>query len=193
MPVYMTCANMLVLGRAEAPQSIKHVDTWRIHGETDVTWRHGSRQSHRGDHAYCITWICTYNKCLEHIFMPQGPEHPWPERVAHVTTRVHHTKWTITHTHESIYTYIYIYIYTYIYHAQCYHTESKSKTDIANIPRVWPNKVQEMSNKHYHIQGMRPKQRARKRKGTSKGGTLIHTLLKRFRERERKKKPPRKG
>ena len=97
------------------------------------------------------------------------------------------------HTRKHIYIHIYIYIYTYIYHAQCYHTESKSKTDIANSPRVWPNKVQEMSNKHYHIQGMRPKQRARKRKGTSKGGTLIHTLLKRFRERERKKKPPRKG
>ena len=37
MPVYMVCANRLVLGRAKAPQSIKHIDTCYIHKETDVT------------------------------------------------------------------------------------------------------------------------------------------------------------
>ena len=40
-PVYMTHANMLVLGQAKAPQSIKHIDACRIHGETNftqVTW-----------------------------------------------------------------------------------------------------------------------------------------------------------
>ena len=38
MTMYMAHANMLVLGRAGAPQSIKHVNTGRIHRETDVTW-----------------------------------------------------------------------------------------------------------------------------------------------------------
>ena len=37
MPVYTAHANMLVLGQAGAPQSIKHVDTCRIHEKTDVT------------------------------------------------------------------------------------------------------------------------------------------------------------
>ena len=37
-----------------------------------------------------------------------------------------------------------IYIYIHIHHAQCYHIEQKSKIDIANVPRVWPSKVQEM-------------------------------------------------
>ena len=31
-----------------------------------------------------------------------------------------------------------------MHHAQCYHTERESKLDIANIPRVWPNKVQKI-------------------------------------------------
>ena len=75
--------------------------------------------------------------------MSQGPEHSWLERVAYVATRAHHTKCTITHTHASKYIYIYIYIHTYIMHNAI--TQSKeSNTDITNIPRVWPNKVQEM-------------------------------------------------
>ena len=37
MPVYMVHANMLMLGLAEAPQSIKHINACCIHGETDVT------------------------------------------------------------------------------------------------------------------------------------------------------------
>ena len=36
-PVYMTHANMLVLGQAKALQSIKHIDACRIHKETNVT------------------------------------------------------------------------------------------------------------------------------------------------------------
>ena len=35
--VYTARANVLVLGQAGAPQSIKHVDTCHIHGETNVT------------------------------------------------------------------------------------------------------------------------------------------------------------
>ena len=35
--MYTTRANMLMLGQAEAPQNIKHIDMCRIHGETDVT------------------------------------------------------------------------------------------------------------------------------------------------------------
>ena len=35
--VYTTRANVPVLGRAGAPQSLKHVDTCHIHGETNVT------------------------------------------------------------------------------------------------------------------------------------------------------------
>ena len=90
MPIYAAHANMLALVRAEAPQSIKHIDTCHIHGETNVTWWHGSGRSHRCDYAHSMIWICTYNKCLEHILMSQGPKHSWLEKVAHVATRVHH-------------------------------------------------------------------------------------------------------
>ena len=38
VPMYTARANVLMLGQARAPQSIKHVDTCRIHRETDVTW-----------------------------------------------------------------------------------------------------------------------------------------------------------
>ena len=38
---------------------------------------------------------------------------------------------------------IYIYIYN-MHHAQCYHTKLENKPEIGNVPRVWPNKVQEM-------------------------------------------------
>ena len=38
MPMYTARTNMLVLGQEEAPQSIKHIDVCRIHGEIDVTW-----------------------------------------------------------------------------------------------------------------------------------------------------------
>ena len=38
MLVYTARANMLVLGRARAPRNIMHIDTCRIHRETDVTW-----------------------------------------------------------------------------------------------------------------------------------------------------------
>ena len=101
--------------------------------------------------------------------MPQGQEHSWPERVNHLTMRVHHTKCTITHTHVG--KYIYIYIYTHIHHAQCYHTEQESKTNIA-IPRE---------------RGLSKEQE--KIKGTRGGGTLIHALEKRLKERERKRNP----
>ena len=43
--------------------------------------------------------------------MPQGQEHSWLERVAH-TMRFHHTKCTITHTHEGIYIYTHTHIHT---------------------------------------------------------------------------------
>ena len=154
MPVYTAHANMLVLGQAEAPQSIKHVDTCRIHEKTDVTWWHGLRRSHRGDYAHSMTWICTYSKCLEHILMPQGQKHSWLKRVTHVAMRVHHTKCTITHPHTRSHIYIYIHTHTHIYththtqthihHAQCYQIEQKNKIDIANVPRVWPSKVSKM-------------------------------------------------
>ena len=104
------------------------------------TWWHGSGWSHHDDHAHNIAWIRTYNHCLEHIPTLQGQEHSWLERVAHIATRVHHTKCMITHTCR----HIYIYIDTYIYLAQCYHIEQESKADIANVPRVWPSKVQEI-------------------------------------------------
>ena len=58
---------------------------------------HGSRQSHNDDRAHNIVWICTYSKCLKCILTQQGHEHSWLERVAHIATRVHHTKCTITH------------------------------------------------------------------------------------------------
>ena len=141
MTMYMAHANMLVLGRARAPQSIKHINTCRIHRETDDTWWHGSGRSNCSDYAHNVTWICTYSNWLKNILISQGSEHSWPKRVAHISTRVHHTKCTITHTHIGIY--IYIYIHTYIMHNAI--TQSReSNTNIANIPRVWPSKVQEM-------------------------------------------------
>jgi len=70
MPVYTAHANVLLLGWASAPQSIKHIDTCCIHGETDVTWFHGSGRSHRGDYAYSMTRICTYSNRFKHIPMP---------------------------------------------------------------------------------------------------------------------------
>ena len=124
MPVYPAHANMLVLGQAEAPQSIKHVDTCRIHEKIDVTWWHGLRRSHRGDNAHNMTWICTYSKCLEHILMPQGQEHSWLERVTHVAMRVYHTKCTITHTHAVIYIYTHRYTNT---HTSCTMLSHKAK------------------------------------------------------------------
>ena len=99
MPMYMVRANMLMLGQAKAPQSIKHIDTCCIHEETNVTWWQGLGWSHRNDYAHNMTWICTYNKCLEHILIPQGQEH------------------SPTHTHK----HIYIYIYIYMHHSQSYH------------------------------------------------------------------------
>ena len=73
------------------------------------------------------------------------------------------------HPHTCRQIYIYIYIYTYIHHAQCYHTEQESKTNIA-IPRE---------------RGLSKEQE--KIKGTTGGGTLIHALEKRLREREKEK------
>ena len=104
--VYTMCLDMLILWQAKALQSVKHVDACCIHGETNVTWWHGSRQSHHDDHAHNIAWICTYGNRLEHIPTLQGQELSWLERVTHVAMRVHHTKWTITHTCVGIYIYI---------------------------------------------------------------------------------------
>ena len=92
---------------------LEHVDTCHLHMETNVTWWHGSRQSHHDDHAHNIAWICTYDNRLEHIPILQGQELSWLERAAHIAIRVHHTKCTITHTQASKY------IYIYIKHASC--------------------------------------------------------------------------
>ena len=116
MLVYIVRANVLVLGRAGAPQSIKHINMRRIHEETNVTWWNGTGWSHCDDYAHSMTWVCTYSKCLKHIPMPQGQELSWLERVTHIVIRVHHTKCTITHTRAGIYIYIYIYIHI---HTSC--------------------------------------------------------------------------
>ena len=142
--LYMVLIDMLILWWAEALQSVKHVNACRIHRETNITWWHGSRQSHRDDHAHSIAWICIYGNRLEHIPILEGQELSWLDKITHIATRVHHTKCTITHTHVGIYIYMCVYINSYIHHAQCYYTEWKSKLNIANVQRVWPNKVQEM-------------------------------------------------
>ena len=85
----------------------------RFHACVYGVYQHGSRQSHRNDHAHSTTWICTYNNRLKHLLMSQGPEHSWLKRVTHIATKVHHTKCMITHTHASIYIYIYIYTHTH--------------------------------------------------------------------------------
>ena len=108
---FRVCIDMLVLWWVEALQSMNHVDVCRIYRETNVTWWHGLRQSHRYDCAHNIAWICTYDNHLEHIPTLQGQVLSWLERVTHVAT--------ITHTRPSIY------IYIYIHHAQCYHRVGK--------------------------------------------------------------------
>ena len=67
---------------------LKYVDMYHIHGETNVTWWHGSRQSHRDDCAHNIARICTYDNCFEHIPILQGQELSWLEMVTHVATRL---------------------------------------------------------------------------------------------------------
>ena len=126
--MYMACIDMLLLWWTKALQRIKHVDTCRIHNETNVTWWHGSRQSHHDDRAHNRAWICIYGNRLKHIPILQGQELSWLERVTHIATRVNHTKCTITHTRASI--------YIYIHHAQCNHTEQESKSNMANISRA---------------------------------------------------------
>ena len=138
MFVYMVHIDMLAPWRAKAPQSVKRVDACCIHEKTNITWWHRSRQSHHDDRAHNMAWICTYDNRLKHIPILLGQELLWLEKVTDVDTKVHHTKCIITHTHAGIY------IYTYIHHAQHYHTERESKSDIANVLRAWPNKVQEM-------------------------------------------------
>ena len=96
------CINMLILWRAEALQSINHIDACRIHEETNATWWHGLRQSECDDRAHNIAWICTYGNCLEHIPTLQGQELSWLERVTYVATRVHHTRCTIIHVQIDI-------------------------------------------------------------------------------------------
>ena len=107
--VYTARFDMFAPWRVEALQNVKHVDMCCIHRETNVTWWHGSRQSHRNDHAHNIAWICIYGNCLDNIPILQGQELSWLERVTHVVTRVHHSKCTITHTHTGKYIYIYTY------------------------------------------------------------------------------------
>ena len=115
------CIDMLVLWWVKALQGFKHVDVYYIQGETNITWWHGSRQSHRDDLAHYIEWICTYGNHLKRIPTLQGQELSWLGRITHIATRVHNTKCIITHMHASIY------IYIYIHHAQCYHTKQESK------------------------------------------------------------------
>ena len=89
--------------------------------------------------------------------MSQGLEDLWLERVAHVATRVHHTKCMITHTHTDIYIYIYIHtLCTMLSHRigkviqtlpmfQGYGLAryKKCKTDIATPKECGPSKEQE--------------------------------------------------
>ena len=136
--VYTTCIDILAPWWDEALQSVKHTDMCLIYSETNVTWWHGSRQSHYNDRAHNIAWICTYNSRLKHIPMLQGQELSLLERVAYIAMRFHHTKCTITHTHAGRNIYIYN-----MHYAQCYHTKWENKLDIANAPRVWPSNVHE--------------------------------------------------
>ena len=131
--VYSVRINMLVPWRAEALQSIKHVDARCIHG---------SRQSHCDDCANNTAFaLSTYGIRLEHIPILQGQELLWLERVTHVATRVHHTKCKMTHTHGGTHTHThtYIYIYTYIMHNAI--TQSMKVNRHCQHSKVWPNKV----------------------------------------------------
>ena len=156
------CIDMLILWQAKALQSVKHVDACCIHGETNVTWWHGSRQSHHDDHAHNIAWICTYGNRLEHIPTLQGQELSWLERVTHVAMRVHHTKWTITHTCVGIYIYIYTYImYNAITQSRkvnkhCQRSKGMAQQGTGNVKQTLPypgNVAQVRSRKSKRVQG----------------------------------------
>ena len=97
MPVYTTCAYMLMLRWPGAPQSIKHIDTCRIHGETDVTWWHGLVRSHRGD--YDTVWheYAPTTNALSTYSCHKGQEHSWLEKVAYVAICVHDHPHTCRH------------------------------------------------------------------------------------------------
>ena len=117
MLVYMVHANMLMLRRARAPQSIKHVDACHIRGETNVTSCHRSRQSHRDDCAHNVVWICTSGSGHEHIPIPQGQKHSWlwkdrSPNHEEPSYKVH------DHPQTGIYIYTYIYTHTHI-HTTC--------------------------------------------------------------------------
>ena len=81
----------------DKPEPLKALSIlMRIAYTGKLTWWHGSGWSHHDDCAYNIAWAHTYSKCYVHITILQGQEHSWLERVAHVATRVHNTKCTIT-------------------------------------------------------------------------------------------------
>ena len=82
MPMYTTHFSMFILRRAKAHQNIIHADACHIHGETNVTSWHGSKQSHHNDDAHNVAWICTYSIRLKHIPILQGQKHP-QSRVGH--------------------------------------------------------------------------------------------------------------
>ena len=122
-----------------------------------------------------MTRICTYNRCLDHILMPQGQEHSWLERVAHVAIRVHHTKYTITHTHT----------HTYIMHNGFTHSK-KIKQTLPTFQGYGPTRYKKCKTYIVISRECSPSKKQEKN-GTRKGGTLIHALKKRPREREKRK------
>ena len=154
-PVYTMRANMLVLGRAGALQSIKHIDVCHIHGEIDVTQ---------------VTWIKTITlqwSCTQYSISMHLQQFPWTH--THTTrSRALMTGEGCSHSHESpsykvhdhphTGIYIYTHAHTYIMHNAITQSTKvkqtlpmfqgyslaryrKSKTDIA-IPREHsPSKV----------------------------------------------------
>ena len=132
-PVYMTRANILVLGWVRALQSFKHIDVSCLHRESDVTQVKWIK-------IITLQWSCTQYSMSMHLQqLPKAHAHITRSRALMTRegcSHIHHTKCTITH--------IQAYIYTHIHHAQCYHTELESKADTTIIPRVWSSKVQKM-------------------------------------------------
>ena len=94
--VYNMCL-LLMLRWPGAPQSIKHIDTCRIHGETDVTWWHGLVRSHCGD--YDTVWheYAPATNVLSTYSCHKGQEHSWLEKVAYVAICVHDHPHTCRH------------------------------------------------------------------------------------------------
>ena len=96
-------------------------------------------------------------------------------------------KCTIIHIHADIY----IYIYTYIMHNVI--TQGKERQTLPMFQGYGPARYKNCTKNIFVPREHGPSKKAGKVKGTKRGGTLIHALERRLRERKGKRKPLREA